>query len=97
MEILLALALKNVTGVFRNRCYTPWQVSRDTSIKHKIQSKKIECKTFNGSLLWEPWEVLKPDDTPYKVFTPYYQRGCLRAKLPQTTLSTPKKYPLQRI
>ena len=92
VEILLTLALENnVTGVFWNRCYTPWQVSRDTNIKHKIQSKKIECKTFNGSLLWEPWEVLKADGTPYKVFTPYYQRGCLRAKLPRTPLTTPKK------
>ena len=92
MEILLTLAMENnVTGVFWNRCYTPWQVSRDTTIKQEIQSKKIECKTFNGSLLWEPWEVLKADGTPYKVFTPYYRRGCLEAKLPRAPLTTPKK------
>ena len=23
--------------------------------------------------LWEPWEVLKDNGTPYKVFTPYYK------------------------
>ena len=92
IEILLTLAMENnVTGVFWNRCYTPWEVSRDTTIKQEIRSKKIECKTFNGSLLWEPWEVLKADGTPYKVFTPYYRRGCLGTKLPRTPLTTPKK------
>ena len=24
--------------------------------------------------LWEPWEVLKNDGTPYKVFTPFYKK-----------------------
>ena len=92
LEILLTLATENnVTGVFWNRCYTPWQISRDAIIKREMQTRKIECKTFNGSLLWEPWEVLKSDGTPYKVFTPYYRRGCLGAEHPRAPLTPPKE------
>ena len=28
--------------------------------------------------MWEPWEILKDDNTPYKVFSPFYRKGCLK-------------------
>ena len=43
----------------------------------------MKISSFNGLLLWEPWEVLKDDGTPYKVFTPYYKRGCLAKPPPR--------------
>jgi deoxyribodipyrimidine photo-lyase len=60
-----------------NRVYTPWEVKRDTEIKALLKEKKINVKTFNGALLWEPWEILKDDNTPYRVFSPFYKKGCL--------------------
>ena len=33
--------------------------------------------------MWEPWEVLKNDGSPYKIFTPFYKRGCLNSKPPR--------------
>ena len=68
---------KNITGVFWNRCYEPLSIERDTKIKKKLLDNKIKVKTFNGSLVREPWEILKDDDSPYKVFTPYYKRAYL--------------------
>ena len=56
-----------------------------------MKKKGIEVNTFNGSLLWEPWNVLKNEGTPYKVFTPYYRRGCLNAVEPRRPLEKPKK------
>ena len=50
--------------------------------------------------MWEPWEVLKNDGTPYRVFTPYYRRGCLSAKEPRVPKNTPNKidyYELKKI
>ncbi len=76
-------------GVYWNRCYEPWRIARDKKIKSTLEADKIEAKSFNGSLLWEPWTVLKKDGTPYKVFTPYYKRGCLGATPPRTPLSRP--------
>lgn len=64
-------------AVFWNRLYEPWRVTRDKEIKAAMKDKGIEAETFNAALLWEPWEVLKDDGTPYKVFTPFYRRGCL--------------------
>ena len=60
-----------------NRCYSPWEIKRDTEIKVLLKENNINVKTFNGSLLWEPWEILKDDNTPYKVFSPFYRKGCL--------------------
>jgi deoxyribodipyrimidine photo-lyase len=60
-----------------NRCYEPWRIKRDVTVKSHLKLKGIECRSFNASLLWEPWTILKKDDLPYKVFTPFYKNGCL--------------------
>lgn len=81
----------NVKAVYWNRCYEPWRIKRDKSIKKSFEVHNIEVNSFNGSLLWEPWEVLKKDGTPYKVFTPYYRKGCLSAASPRLPLPKPAK------
>ena len=75
--------------VYWNRCYEPWRIARDGEIKTALKAADIEVKSFNGSLLWEPWQVLKKDQTPYKVFTPYYRRGCLSKVSPRKPLAAP--------
>jgi deoxyribodipyrimidine photo-lyase len=72
-----------------NRCYEPWRIARDAFIKERMKDKGIEVVSHNGALLWEPWEVLKSDGTPYRVFTPFYRRGCLGAPPPRTPLPIP--------
>ena len=74
-----------------NRCYEPWRIARDGDIKTALKDADIEVESFNGSLLWEPWQVLKKDQTPYKVFTPYYRRGCLSKVAPRKPLAVPSK------
>ncbi len=72
-----------------NRCYEPWQIARDKDIKSKLKACQIEVQSFNGALLWEPWEIMNQSGSPYKVFTPYYRKGCLRAQSPRPVLSAP--------
>ena len=72
-----------VNTVLWNRCYEPWRIDSDKTIKQKLKDSQINVKSFNGSLLWEPWDILKSDSTPYKVFTPYYKKGCLGAQEPR--------------
>ena len=69
-----------------NRCYEPWQIRRDSALKQQLQNTGLKVQSFNGSLLWEPWQVLKKDGTPYRVFTPYYQKGCLTQPEPAFNL-----------
>lgn len=88
-EILLRLAKQyDCTGVYWNRMYEPAIISRDTQVKTLLQNNDIVAKSTNSSLLWEPMSVLKNDNTPYKVFTPYYRNGCLSQAEP--------RYPIER-
>jgi len=90
--LTLIPALARETGasaVFWNRSYESWLIERDTALKTKLGDAGIEAESHNGALLWEPWEVKKGDGTPFKVFTPFYRRGCLAAPPPRVPLATP--------
>jgi deoxyribodipyrimidine photo-lyase len=60
-------------GVYWNRCYEPACIQRDQQIKETLTQQGFEARSFNGSLLREPWQHLKKDDTPYRVFTPFWK------------------------
>ncbi len=77
------------SAVYWNRCYEPWRRDRDTAIKQQLTDDGIQVESFNGSLLWEPWTIAKGDGQPYKVFTPYYRKGCLSAPAPRMPLAKP--------
>ena len=65
-----------------------WDRSKDNDL---IKSLEIDYHIFNGSLLWEPESILKDDGTPYKVFTPFYRKGCIKAgKTPREPLPKAK-------
>ena len=45
--------------------------------KSKLKDSGIEAESFNGSLLFEPWEVTsKSTGGPFKVFTPFWRACC---------------------
>ena len=90
-------ALAEASGavsVHWNRCYEPWRIVRDTAIKADLTGLGLAVESHNGSLLWEPWEVTKADGTPYRVFTPYFRRGCLAAPPPRQPLPVPSQFEL---
>ena len=78
-----------ISNIFWSRCYEPWRIKRDKKIKKYFNEQKVNVNTFNGSLLWEPWNIAKKDGTPYKVFTPYYRKGCLNSDKPRMPLPAP--------
>ena len=89
-EILTQLIDKyDITSIHWNRCYEPWRVARDTEMKEYLTAQSIAVHSHNGSLLWEPWAIKKQDGTAYKVFTPFYRRGCLNAEPPREPLPAP--------
>lgn len=78
--------------LFWNRCYEPWRVSRDRRIMSGLRAESCSVTSLNGSLLFEPQGITKADGTPYKVFTPFYKKGCLSAaNTPRAPLSTPRE------
>ncbi|PID45437.1 MAG: deoxyribodipyrimidine photolyase [Proteobacteria bacterium] len=62
-----------IDAVFWNRCYDPESIDRDRQIKAYLKQSGIHTNSFNASLLYEPWQVLKKDNTPYRVFTAYWK------------------------
>ena len=78
-----------ISNIFWSRCYEPWRIKRDKKIKKYFSDQNVNVNTFNGSLLWEPWNIAKKDGTPYKVFTPYYRKGCLNSDKPRMPLPVP--------
>jgi deoxyribodipyrimidine photo-lyase len=60
-------------AVYWNRCYEPAFVKRDESVKRVLKRAGITACSHSGLLLREPWQNLKKDDTPYRVFTPFWK------------------------
>ncbi|MEM8785770.1 MAG: deoxyribodipyrimidine photo-lyase, partial [Pseudomonadota bacterium] len=85
-------------AVYWNRCYEPFAVARDKALMASLKSDGLEVKTFNGALLFEPWEVETGSGTPYKVFTSFW-KAARQGKTPAepepapTTLKSVKKPP----
>ncbi len=91
-EEIIADLLKHTdaSALHYNRCYEPWRTEQDAGIIQLCEQHDVSTHHFNGSLLWEPWDIAKKDGTPYKVFTPYYRKGCLGARAPREPLAAPQ-------
>jgi len=76
--------------VFWNRRYEPEVVARDKKIKDALKVAGIDAQSFNGSLLTEPWTIQTGGKTPFKVFTPYWNK-CVATGDPDAPISAPKK------
>ena len=65
---------ENVIAVYTNRDYEPYAQLRDREIENFLSQKNIQFIGTKDHVVFEKNEVLKPDDTPYKVFTPYSRK-----------------------
>lgn len=64
----------NITEVYTNHDYEPYATQRDLEIKKLLESKKIAFKTFKDQVIFEKNEVVKDDEKPYVVYTPYSKK-----------------------
>jgi deoxyribodipyrimidine photo-lyase len=77
-DVLPALAQKvGATAIVWNRCYEPYAVARDTALKSELSARGIAAASFNGSLLFEPWEIETGSGGSFKVYSPFW-RACLK-------------------
>lgn len=91
IDILVDIITRyDARAVHWNRCYEPWRIRRDAKIKTHLKTIDVEVESYNGSLLWEPWTIKKDDGVPYKVFTPFYRKGCLQKAAPRHPLPAPE-------
>jgi len=64
-------------AVFWNRRYEPAAIARDTTIKHSLQARGLVAESFNGNLLFEPWDVATREGKPFQVFTAFWRAALL--------------------
>ncbi|KAF0203539.1 MAG: hypothetical protein FD170_966 [Bacteroidetes bacterium] len=64
----------NIRAVYCNHDYEPYSIARDTAIASLLKSKGISLETFKDQVLFEKSEIVKSDNSPYVVFTPYSRR-----------------------
>jgi len=63
-----------IDAVYFNRSYHPHQRIRDEELSKQWFEDGLTVKTFEGTMLLPPWESVKENGEPYKVFTPFYNQ-----------------------
>jgi len=61
----------NVAEVFFNRDYEPYAIKRDKDIVDLLKANQVNTQSFKDQVVFEAHEILKKDETPYTVYTPY--------------------------
>ncbi len=64
----------NIAAVFTNHDYEPYAQKRDNDIKSMLAEKGIPLHTFKDQVIFEKNEVVKDNNEPYTVFTPYSRK-----------------------
>jgi len=72
-EIFEKIIIKKNFSIYWNKVYEPDFLLFDKKSSDQLKSKNINFKIFKGNLLNEADEIKKSDNTPYKVFTPFWR------------------------
>ena len=72
-EIFEKIISKKNFSIYWNKVYEPDYLLFDNKASNLLKSKNINFKIFKGNLLNESHEIKKSDNTPYKVFTPFWR------------------------
>ena len=83
----------DIDTVFVNRDYEPYATQRDTSIRDLLGKKGIKYFSYKDQVIYEEKEIMKPDNTPYTVFTAYKNRWM---KMPDEKVIDPLTPPAHR-
>ena len=75
MEVFPQLLKRyRLQSVFINHDYEPYATERDAAIKVFLHQHSVELATCKDQVIFEKSEVVKDNDKPYTVFTPYSRK-----------------------
>ena len=74
-EIFKKIIIKKNFSIYWNKVYEPDFLLFDKKSSNILETKNINFKIFKGNILNEPFEIKKDDNTPYKVFTPFWKKA----------------------
>ena len=64
----------DIQSVFCNRDYEPQAIERDANIFYYLQERNIPFKAYKDQVIFDKKDILKNDNTPYVVYTPYSKK-----------------------
>jgi len=75
VKVFEKLAKAHTIGtVYTNHDYEPYARKRDLGVFQVFKENNIAFKTYKDQVIFEKSEVVKEDQTPYVVFTPYSKK-----------------------
>lgn len=63
--------LIDINAVYINKDYEPYAIHRDNSVGEFLQRKGIRLLRYRDQVIFEEDQIIKSDNRPYTVFTPY--------------------------
>jgi deoxyribodipyrimidine photo-lyase len=66
---------KNDISIYWNKVYEPEYLKFDEYLSKNLKNRNISYKICKGNILNEIDEIKKGDDTPFKVFTPFWRNA----------------------
>lgn len=92
LSIFKKLTDKNqIKAIYTNKDYEPYAIHRDKEIKEFLNHKNIAFNSFKDHVIFEENEIVKKDNTPYKVYTPFSKKWLLKFQQEK-----PKLFPSER-
>lgn len=82
----------DVNTVFSNRDYEPYATKRDIEIEILCATRGASFKTFKDQVIFEKDEVVKDNESPYTIFTPYSKKWKQKFYETNVQLFDTKKY-----
>lgn len=72
IEVIPQIAKKiSAEAIFTNEDYENYAIKRDLKVSQQLTKQSCEFHIYKDQVVFAPHEVLKKDNSPYKVFTPY--------------------------
>lgn len=63
-----------VREVYTNNDYEPYARRRDKEVKDFLDENDVKFRTYKDQVIFEKFEIVKADGSPYTVFTPYSKK-----------------------
>ncbi|MDB5255387.1 MAG: deoxyribodipyrimidine photo-lyase [Chitinophagaceae bacterium] len=60
-----------IQSVYTNNDYEPYALQRDQSVHDLLNKNNISFHSYKDHVVFEKYEVVKKDGTPYTIYTPY--------------------------
>jgi deoxyribodipyrimidine photo-lyase len=90
----LLISRYEIHTVFTNEDYEPYAGERDQEVEKLLKTRNIRLESYKDQVIFSKEEVLKDNQTPYTVFTPYCNKW--KSLLNENVPFYLKPYPVEK-